>query len=254
MNIESLVLAYGLVIAALLISYYNDLRLERDLVYSSLRATLQLILVGFILEAVLKIDRMDYLAGILLFMCGVAAVISGKRGEKIPRARWVAFAGIGVGSFSTFWVLHLAGVIPSEARYVIPLGGMIIGNAMKASSLTLNRLTGELEQQRPRIETLLALGANARQAAAQPVCQAVRAAMIPTIDTLKTVGLVHLPGIMTGFIIAGGSPLTAVKYQLAVMYMIAGATGITCLIVTLLAYRQCFTADLQLSAGFRPSE
>jgi putative ABC transport system permease protein len=81
----------------------------------------------------------------------------------------------------------------------------------------------------------------------------VKAAMIPTIDTMKTVGLVHLPGIMTGFIIAGGSPLTAVKFQLAVIYMLAGATGITCLLVTLMAYRQCFTSDLQLLELFRPA-
>lgn len=253
MNIESLILAYGLVIAALLISYYNDLKLERDLVFSSFRGTVQLIIMGFILEAVLEIDRMDYLFYILLFMCGISAVISGKRGEKIPHATWVAFAGIGLGSFSTFSLLYAAGIIPPDAQYVIPLGGMIIGNAMRASSLTLNRLTGELENQRPRIENLLALGANARQASTIPVRQAVSAAMIPTIDTLKTVGLVHLPGMMTGFIVAGGSPSLAVKYQLVIMYMIAGATGITCLIVTLLAYRQCFTRDLQLSPRFQPS-
>ncbi|MEC7640539.1 MAG: iron export ABC transporter permease subunit FetB [Nitrospinota bacterium] len=254
MNIESLVLAYGLVIAAFLISYFNDLKLEWDLVYSSARGTVQLILMGFILQAVLEIDRMDYLLSILVFMCGVAGFVSGKRGEKIPHAAWVAFAGIAVGSFSTFFLLYFAGVIQQDAQYVIPLGGMIIGNAMRASSLTLNRLTGELENQRPRVENLLALGANARQASTIPVRQAVRAAMIPTIDTLKTVGLVHLPGMMTGFMVAGGSPVLAVKYQLVIMYMISGATAITCLIVTLLAYRQCFTPHLQLTPSFRPEQ
>ncbi|MFQ5715499.1 MAG: iron export ABC transporter permease subunit FetB [Nitrospinales bacterium] len=253
MEYPSLILAYGLVVAALLISRYNDLNIERDLLYSSFRATLQLILVGFVLMAVFKIEQMGYLLLILTAMCLIAAVISGQRGEKIPGAFWIAFAGICAGSFSTFLVMYAAGVIQPEARFAIALGGMIIGNAMKASSLTLNRLTGELDHQRARIDNLLALGATARQAAAGPIRQAVRAAMIPTIDTLKTVGLVHLPGVMTGFIIAGGSPLTAVKYQLAVMYMLAGAAAITSLIVALLAYRQCFNAELQLLDRFRPS-
>jgi putative ABC transport system permease protein len=124
---------------------------------------------------------------------------------------------------------------------------MIIGNSMKASSLSLNRLISEMGHQRARIETLLALGASSKQAALNAVGQSVKAAMIPTMDTMKTAGLVHFPGIMTGFIIAGGSPMTAVKFQLAIMYMVAGATGTTCLIVTLLAYRQCFTRNLQLT-------
>jgi len=90
-------------------------------------------------------------------------------------------------------------------------------------------------------------------AALGSVGQAVKAAMIPTVDTMKTVGQVHLPGIMTVYIIAGGSPLTAVKFQLAVIYMVTGATGITCFLVTLMAYRQCFTSDLQLLERFRPA-
>ena len=253
MKIESLALAYVLVIVAFFISYYNDLKLERDLVYSSFRATVQLILIGFILEAVLKIQRIDHLIYILIFMCGISAIISGKRGKKIPRAPWVAFVGIGLGAFSTFSLLYAVGVIPPEAQYVIPLGGMIIGNTMRASSLTLNCLTGEMETQRPRIENLLALGANAHQASIMTVRLTVRTAMIPTIDTLKTVGLVHLPGMMTGYIVAGGSPLVAVKYQLTIMYMIAGATGITCITTALLAYRKCFTRTLQLSTRFQTS-
>lgn len=250
---ESLLLAYGLVIVALLISYYNRLSMERDIVTSSIRATLQLIVMGFLLEFILNIEEPLYLFLILLFMCGVAATISGKRGGEIPHSHWIALAGIVVGSFFTFGTLYFAGVIKPEARYAIPLGGMIIGNSMNASSLAMNRLIRELGLQRGRIETLLALGATGRQSALGAMRQAVRSALIPTVDSMKTVGLVHLPGIMTGFIIAGGSPLTAVKYQLAIMYMLAGAVGITCLTVTLLAFRNSFTPDLQLLDRFRPT-
>ncbi len=249
---EALLISYGLLVGAVLISYFNQLHVERELVLSSVRATLQLIVVGFLLEAILNIREPFYLFLILLFMCGMSAVISGNRGKQIPHSHWITFAGIGAGSLITFWSLYLAGVIQSEARFVIPLGGMIIGNAMKASSLTLNRLISELGHQRRQIETLLALGANARQASLGAVRQSIRSALIPTVDTMKTVGLVHLPGIMTGYIIAGGSPLIAVKFQLAIIYMIAGATGMTCLMVTLLAYRQCFSPSLQLKDQVRP--
>ena len=253
MENESLLLSYGLVIAAILISYYNHLKIEKELVSSSLRATLQLIVVGFVLEMILKIENTFVLFLILFFMSMIAGVISGNRGKHIPNSHGIAILGIAVGSLATFGLLYGVGVIQPEARYAIPLGGMIIGNSMKASSLAMDRLISELGHQRKRIETLLALGATARQATVGSVGVAVKAAMIPTIDTMKTVGLVHLPGIMTGFIIAGGSPITAVKYQLAVMYMLAGATGITCLLVTLMAYRQCFTRDLQLREQFRPA-
>ncbi len=250
---ESLLMSYGLVVGAILISLLNQLKMEREMFSSSLRATVQLIVMGFVLEVVLAIKEPLYLFLILLFMCAVAGIISGKRGKEIPHSYWIASTGIFLGSVVTFGVLYAAGVIQPEAQYAIPLGGMIIGNSMKASSLSLNRLIGELGHQRARIETLLALGASSRQAALGAVRQAVGAAMIPTVDTMKTVGLVHFPGIMTGFIIAGGSPMTAVKFQLAIMYMVAGATGITCLTVTILAYRQCFSCDLQLIEKFSPT-
>jgi putative ABC transport system permease protein len=189
---------------------------------------------------------------ILLFMCGVAAAISGKRGGQIPDSHVIAFAGILVGSGVTFAVLASAGVIASEAKYIIPLGGMIIGNSMNVSSLAMNRLAGELSHQRRRIETLLALGADPRQASRWAVRDTLRAAMIPTLDTMKVIGLVHLPGIMTGFIIAGGSPLEAVKYQLAIVFMIAGTASLTCMMVTLLAARRCFSKEAQLLDRFRP--
>ena len=254
MQTQSLFLAYALVATAFAISWYHHLKIERDLLLSSLRATLQLIAVGFILEALLAVKQPLALFGILLFMCVVAGMVSGGRGKQIPHARRIAFAGIALGSGCTFATLYAAGVIQPEARYAIPLGGMIVGNAMKASSLGLNRLIAEMSHRRHEVETLLALGATASQATAEAVRASVKAALVPTIDTMKTVGLVHLPGIMTGFIIAGGSPLTAVKYQLAVIYMIAGATAITCLLVTLLAARQCITSDLRLHDTFRSAD
>jgi putative ABC transport system permease protein len=254
MEYQSLLMAYGLVGVALAISAFHHLRMERDIVWSSLRATVQLTLMGFVLEALFRIERPEWLFLVLLCMCGVAGWTAGARGAAIPQARAIAIVGIVFGSFCTFAVLYAAGVIRPEPSYILSLGGMIIGNSMKACSLALNRLTSELGHQRQRIETLLALGANARQATLDAVRQSVKASLIPTVDSMKTVGLVHLPGIMSGYIIAGGAPLTAIKYQLAVMYMLAGAAAITCFITTLLAYRRCFNDHLQLLRVFRPGE
>ena len=115
---------------------------------------------------------------------------------------------------------------------------------MSRTHVRVRRTSVTLDEATSALDPTAALGS---------VGQAVKAAMIPTVDTMKTVGKVHLPGIMTGYIIAGGSPLTAVKFQLAVIYMVTGATGITCFLVTLMAYRQCFTSDLQLLERFRPA-
>lgn len=252
MQVEALLLCYGLVILSLLVAYYNKLGLEKEIFIASARATVQLIVMGFVLEAILTIEPYWALLLILLFMCGVASVISGKRGAQIPGSQGIAFAGILAGSGVTFAVLAAAGVIASEAKYIIPIGGMIIGNSMNTASLAMNRLAGELSHQRRRIETLLALGATPRLAGRWAVRDTLKAAMIPTLDTMKVIGLVHLPGIMTGFIIAGGSPLEAVKYQLAIVFMIAGTASLTCMMVTLLAAGRCFSKDMQLLDRFRP--
>lgn len=246
MEFEILLWVYILVVLTIGLSYFYKLGVERDLFISSLRATAQLILMGFILKWVFTLEKPQWFFLILLFMTGVAAIISGNRGRAIPNAKGIAFLGIGLGSVVTFLVLYNAGIIQNEAHYIIPIGGMIIGNAMNATSLGMNRLIGELQHQRKRIEALLALGGNSRQASEEAARQAVKTALIPTIDSMKTIGLVHLPGIMTGFLIAGGSPLEAVKFQVAIVYMIAGTAGISCTTVVLLGVHQCFEGNLRL--------
>ena len=123
MENESLLLSYGLVIAALLISFYNHLKIEKEIVTSSIRATLQLIVVGFLLEAILNIERPVYLFLILMFMSVVAGVISGNRGREIPGSHWIAFLGITIGSIVTFAILYTVGVIQPGARRPAVLAG-----------------------------------------------------------------------------------------------------------------------------------
>ena len=246
MENQALVFSYILVMGTIGLSWLNQMHLEKEIILSSLRATGQLIVAGFLLTVIFEIEQIEIFSFILLFMCLVAARISGGRGKEIPSSYSIAFVGILIGSLLPFTLLCIVGVIQMDARFMIPLGGMVIGNSMKASSVALNRLVAEVGHQRSQIETLLSLGASVRQAARTVITPAIKAGLIPTLDTMKSVGLVHLPGIMTAYIIAGGDPMTAVKFQLAIIYMLAGTSGLTCLVVTLLAYKKCFNKQLQL--------
>jgi putative ABC transport system permease protein len=133
-----------------------------------------------------------------------------------------------------------------DPRYVIPLGGMILGNAMTGAALAVERFTAEVRAGRLEIETALCLGATARQAADRAVRAAIHAALVPTINGMMIVGVVQLPGMMTGQILAGAPPLQAVRYQVVVMYMLAAAAALTSMSAALLAHRACFTPDHQL--------
>jgi len=131
-------------------------------------------------------------------------------------------------------------------QYVIPLFGMIVGSTMNAAAIAAERLHSEVTARQAEIEAYLALGASYQQAAQQPVRQALRAALIPTINGLMVVGIVTLPGMMTGQILAGVSPLIAIRYQIVVVFMQAAAVAITTAIVTLWYRRTFFTPALQL--------
>ena len=158
-----------------------------------------------------------------------------------------------VSVWASSWIMAAAGTPRHRARsspwyspqYAIPLLGMILGNTLNGISLGLDRLGGELSAKRGQVETLLALGATRWEAARQPVQQAVRTGMIPLINSMMVVGIVSLPGMMTGQLLAGVSPLQAVKYQIVIMFLIASGTALGTVGVVLLSYRRLFGADHQ---------
>jgi putative ABC transport system permease protein len=131
-------------------------------------------------------------------------------------------------------------------RYLIPLFGMIVGNAMNAAALAAERLRSEMEARRAEVEAWLALGASPERAAREPVRRSLVAALIPTVNGLMVVGIVSLPGMMTGQILAGSSPVTAVRYQIVVMFMLASSVAVTATLVTLWYRRTFFTETEQL--------
>ena len=135
-------------------------------------------------------------------------------------------------------LLLISHVVPVEPRVVVPVGGMVVSGAMQASALVLLRLREQAETARPQVEARLALGRSAKEARAPLQRSALRAAMLPSIDNTKVVGLISLPGAMTGLILAGVTPLTAIRYQVVVMYMLLAAAALAGVATSLLAYRQ----------------
>ncbi len=137
-------------------------------------------------------------------------------------------------------------MIEPTAQYIIPISGITIGTAMIVSGLFLSQMKREMETSRGEMETLLALGATARQAVQGSLKRAVRASMIPTVDGMKTVGLVQLPGMMTGMIVAGADPIEAVRYQVLIMFILASSAALTAMLLSLISYKLWFTADSRL--------
>jgi putative ABC transport system permease protein len=146
----------------------------------------------------------------------------------------------------TIGLVLALGIFKASPRYLVPVGGMVIGNAMTSAAVALDRLAGEVSTQARMIEAALALGATARQASSGLVARSLRSAMIPLIDQTKTTGLVTLPGTMVGMLVAGARPVDAVRLQVILLWLLLGSVALSALITTSLGYRGFFTPAEQL--------
>jgi putative ABC transport system permease protein len=146
----------------------------------------------------------------------------------------------------TLGLVLALGVFEAEPRYLVPVGGMVIGNSMTAAAVALNRLADEVRGQAALIEAMLALGATSRQAARGLVTRSLRSGMIPLIDSTKTTGIVFFPGTMVGMLVAGAEPLDAVRLQLILLWVLLGSVSLAALISVSMGYRGFFTHAHQL--------
>ena len=245
-QLTRLMLSAVFVVIAAAVSRWQQADLERDLLIATVRSFLQLILIGYALELIFEQDSILFTAGILSVMVFIAGRTSGSRASRTRQAHRIGIVSIGVGTVLTVGILLLLGVFRFVPQDIIPIGGMVIGNAMSTATLVMLRLSDDFHDQQLAIETRLALGATGRIASLSEFRRALRNAMLPIIDTTKTVGLIKLPGAMTGMILAGASPLEAVRLQIIVMYMIVGAVTFTGLIAAYLTYRSFFNSQHQL--------
>jgi putative ABC transport system permease protein len=245
-----LALAAGLVLVAMGISAWQRLGLARGFAIGAVRAVVQLVAVGYVLAFLISTRRWYLVLATLLAML-IAATITATDRQRSGRRRLFVISGtamlLGAGLTLAYVDALVLRLRPwYDPQYLIPLFGMIIGNSMNGAALAAERLNGEMELRRGEVETYLALGASPARASADAVRRALIAALIPTVNMLMVVGLVSLPGMMTGQIIAGSSPLTAVRYQIVVVFMLAGAVAVTSAVVALWHRRSFFTAAEQL--------
>lgn len=245
-----LALASALVLVAIAVSAWQRLGLARGFAVGAVRATVQLVLVGYVLVYLFAADNW---ALVLLAMAVMLAAATKTATDRVRMPRRVLVPIIGVAMFlgTGLTLAYVDAIVLRPAqwydpRYLIPLFGMIVSNAMNGAALAAERLHSEMEARRGEVEAYLALSASPARASAGPVRRALTAALIPSVNGLVVLGLVSLPGMMTGQILAGSSPLVAVRYQVVVAFMLAGAVALTATGVVLSMRRRYFTAAEQL--------
>jgi putative ABC transport system permease protein len=237
--------AVVIALAVLGVSRLRGLALEQELSIALVRGFVQIFIMGSLIGFLLTVQFFwSWL--ILVGMIGGATWISKNRGEGLPGVIRVSFLSISFGAGSVIVLMTLTGAIEPAVRNIVPVGSMIIANTMKINSLSLDRVQGEVQANREEIEAGLALGASPAAVMTQYIQTGVRAALIPTIDSLKSLGWVWIPGIMTGMILSGEHPLYAALYQFAIMSMIFAAGGLTSMTSSILVGEQLFTDADQL--------
>jgi len=239
-----------LLLVNLALSVALRLGLARDLLVASTRMVVQLLLVGLVLDWVFATRSPWVILGIALLMAGLAGVAAVNRtARRFPGVYWDSLVTILAASFLVTGFV-LVGVIDADPwfdpQYLIPLLGMLLGNALNGISLGLDRFTEGCARGRERIEALLALGASRWEAAREEVREAMRVGLIPIVNSMMIMGVVSLPGMMTGQILAGADPGDAVRYQILIMFMIASCVALASLGVVLLAYRKLFDSRHRL--------
>jgi putative ABC transport system permease protein len=228
------------------ISFWRDADLERDIGVALVRSFVQLTAIGYVIEAIFDADTLLLVLALLVVMVVFGAFTARARARKVPAAFWPLIVALGLAGATTLGLVVGLGIFEPEPRYLVPVGGMVIGNAMTASAVALNRLGDEISEARPRIEATLALGASSREAAAPIVRRSLRSGMIALVDSTKTTGLIFFPGTMVGMLLAGADPVDAVRLQLILLYTLLGSVAIAGLVATSLAYRGFFTPAHQL--------
>jgi putative ABC transport system permease protein len=236
----------ALVALALAVSFWRRADLEGDLAVAVVRSFVQLTAVGYVIQAIFDSDSLWLVAVLLAVMVGFGAFTASGRAKDVPGALPPLTLALAAAAFVTLGLVLALGVFEAEPQYLVPVGGMVIGNSMTAAAVALNRLADEVRGQAGLIEATLALGASSRQAARGLVTRSLRSGMIPLVDSTKTTGIVFFPGTMVGMLVAGAEPIDAVRLQLILLWVLLGSVALAALIAVSLCYRGFFTAAHQL--------
>ena len=236
----------ALVAIAAAVSLWRRAELEGDLGLAVLRSFLQLTAVGYVIQAIFDSDSLWLVVALLAVMVAFGTVTANRRARAVPRALGPIALALTVAACVTLGLVLALGVFEAKPRFLVPVGGMVIGNSMTSAAVALNRLADEVAGQARLIEATLALGATARQAATGLLTRSLRSGLIPLVDSTKTTGVVFFPGTMVGMLVAGASPIDAVRLQLVLLWSLLGSVALAALIAVSLGYRGFFTAAHQL--------
>lgn len=241
-------LSLSLVLLAVALSARGGLGLERSIVWAAVRAAVQLAVVGVLLTFVFD-SRFSIWFALLwcVVMVVFAAGVVHRRAPEVPGGLFVpALWAFGTAALAAVAILFGFRIFPWDARALIPLVGMVVGNSMTASVVAARRTVEGFVEGRGQVEAMLALGFVPSGAARPTIRSALRTALIPQIESTKSVGLVFLPGAMTGLILAGVDPVLAVQVQLAVMYLVLGSAATTTTVIAYGLRGRFFTPDQRL--------
>lgn len=245
-NNVSLILSSLLLLLAILVAYKEKLGLGNDILVAGIRAFVQLFIIGYVLKYIIQVNNIILTLMMVLFIVFNAGYNAHKRSEGIPNTLFISLFSIGIATTLTLVVLVLTGAIEWTPSQIVPITGMIASNAMVALGLTFQALNSKFADQRQQVLEKLALGANEKQASMSIIRSSVKTGMSPSIDSTKTVGLVSLPGMMSGLIFAGVDPIEAIRYQIVVMFMLVAVTSISSFIASYMAYKQFYNDRKQL--------
>ena len=227
------------------------LKLEKDLAWGTVRTFAQLFLVGYVLQYIFKIESFVLTLVLYTSMVFWATHAIQSRNKEDSISIFLPIFISMIISYTVITILVTAVIIQVKPwykpQYFIPISGMIIGNSMTAIAISLDRLFSDIKNQRDEIELFFSLGATYQEATAKIFRDAIQAGMIPSINAMMTVGLVKLPGMMTGQILSGVNPLMAIKYQIIVMLMLVASTTIGNIIVVRFVRKLCFSQAHQIA-------
>ena len=235
-----------LVAIAVAVSIRERADLERDIGIAVVRSFIQLTAIGYVIKLIFEQDSLVFVVALISVMVLFGALTARHRARLVPNAFWPLLVALSVAAAATLALVVALGVFEAKARFLVPVGGMVVGNSMTAAAVALNRLGDEVRAGKDKIEATLALGATASQAMLPIVRRSLRSGMIPLIDSTKTTGLIFFPGTMVGMLLAGAEPIDAVRLQLILLYTLLGSVALSALVGTALAYRNFFTTAHQL--------
>jgi putative ABC transport system permease protein len=242
------------VLIPLILSKTLNLGLEKDTIIAVIRSIIQLLAVGFILHFVFTSNDYLYIILMIGLIIGAATANARKKGTSIPGITGKLVFTFLFVELLTQGILLGFGITPPTAQYIIPISGMMVGNSMVLAILFLNRFASEVHAYEEEIELILSLGGTPKQAIHRQLITAIKASTIPTIESQKTMGLVQLPGMMSGQIIAGADPIQAVQFQLLVLFLLLTTAVITSVLLGFLSYPTLFNHRMQRVKEVNPTD